>query len=338
MSIYTKIALRILGAVGMTAVLFFLMLYVLYRIAFRGLRSPSNPYRKLSDESHGGKGEHIRSLIDRISAADSERISITAEDGTTLCADLIRGEAGAPLEILCHGYRSNPYRDMSGVAAEAMRRGHSILMVHARAHGVSGGRAISFGSREARDIAAWAKATDKLLGGVPTVLFGVSMGAATVIMTSALPLPPSVRCAVADCPYSSAEQMLRQEIAKDRLPSSIFYPLVRLSARMFAGFDPEDASPIDAIRHSRLPLLLIHGDEDSFVPCRMSEQMREVCASECELLIVHGAAHAMSYVTDSETYARTVDNFYAMHLYTSATAPIAPNDDIEKTSRGEEER
>lgn len=315
MSIYLKATLRIIATVGMLAAVFLLLLYVLYRIAFRGLRSPCDPYRRLSDDSHGGKGKRIRSLIDEVSAASTERISITAEDGTPLYADLIRGNDGAPLEILCHGYRSNPYRDMCGVAVEAMRRGHNILMVYARAHGVSGGRSISFGYREARDIAAWATEANRLLGGVPTVLFGVSMGAATVIMTSALPLPSSVRCAVADCPYSSAEQMLRQEIAKDRLPTSVFYPLVRLSAKIFAGFDPEDASPIDAIRHSRLPMLLIHGDEDSFVPCSMSRQMREVCATECELLIINGAAHALAYVTDSVTYTSAVNSFYEKHLY-----------------------
>lgn len=63
------------------------------------------------------------------------------------------------------------------------------------------------------------------------------------------------------------------------------------------------------MRKSKVPVLIIHGEDDSFVPCEMSRRNYEACASEKELLIVPGADHGMSYVTDKETYVERFKGF-----------------------------
>ncbi len=313
MKTYQLIILITAGALFLIGA-FFVLLYVLYRLAFRGLKAPRDPYGGLTPQAYGGNGARIRAMIDNIVSKEAQRLSITARDGTRLYASYYHTSDHAPLQILCHGYRSSAMRDMCGGAAEALGIGHNLLLIHARAHGDSEGRSITFGFKEAQDLCDWAKFMHERLGGTPTALVGISMGAATALIASSLPLPSSVRCVIADCPYSSAERMLKREIRKRHLPVPIFYPLMRLSARIFARFDPKSASPVDAVKHAGLPILLIHGDADDFVPVEMSREILASCISECELTEIHDATHAMAYITDSERYTSVCHRFMMKHM------------------------
>ena len=313
MEVY-QVILIILSALLLFAGVLLGLLYILYRLAFRGLKTPRDPYGGLTPESYDGNGARLRPLIDDLAAKESTRLSITARDGVRLYASYYHTASGAPLQILCHGYRSSAMRDMCGGAREVLKAGHNLLLVHTRAHGESEGKSITFGYKEAQDLCDWAEYMQDYLGAAPTVLVGISMGAATALIASALPLPDSVKCIIADCPYSSTEQMLKREIRKKHLPVSIFYPLMRLSARIFAGFDPRDASPVDAVKGARIPILLIHGDADGFVPPEMSREIYAACSSECELVEVASATHAMSYMVDSERYTEACHQFMSKHM------------------------
>ena len=59
-----------------------------------------------------------------------------------------------------------------------------------------------------------------------------------------------------------------------------------------------------------MPVLLIHGEDDHFVPLRMARENLNACHSPCELLVVPGADHAMSYYMDKETYEAAVRRFW----------------------------
>lgn len=57
-------------------------------------------------------------------------------------------------------------------------------------------------------------------------------------------------------------------------------------------------------------LLLIHGEDDHFVPLRMARENLSACHSPCELLVVPGADHAMSYYMDKDTYEEATRRFW----------------------------
>ena len=253
--------------------------------------------------------------IDGISEVKWEKVSTVAYDGTRLSALYYHNNDNSPLQIMCHGYKSHPLKDMSGGGTEAKERGYNLLLIEHRAHHSSGGNCITFGAKESYDILAWANwHNEKFNTGMPIVLVGISMGAASVILASILDLPKNVRCVIADCPYSSAEEILKKEIRKKHLPVFIFYPLMCLGARLFGGFDIGKADVSDAASKKRLPLLLLHGEDDDFVPLWMSEKIAESARGECHLYTFPEARHGTSYLQDPERYMKTVDEFLSKHL------------------------
>ena len=140
-------------------------------------------------------------------------------------------------------------------------------------------------------------------------LSGVSMGAATVLMASELELPDNVAGIIADCPYSSPEAIIRK-VAKDMgLPPTVMFPFVRLGARIFGRCDIVSASAVSAVANTKIPILLIHGDDDRFVPYEMSSEIFAACVGTKRFESFHLAGHALSYMVDTEKYAQVFSEF-----------------------------
>ena len=89
----------------------------------------------------------------------------------------------------------------------------------------------------------------------------------------------------------------------------MLYPFTSLSARLFGHFDPDAGSAVGAVSNTALPILLIHGEADSFVPCRMSREIQAACKGPVRLETFPGAAHGASYLSDPERYRRIVLDF-----------------------------
>ena len=89
----------------------------------------------------------------------------------------------------------------------------------------------------------------------------------------------------------------------------VLYPFTSLSAQLFGRFDPDSGSAVGAVSNTTLPILLIHGEADSFVPCAMSREIQAACASPVRLEVFPGADHGVSYLKDPERYARVVEEF-----------------------------
>lgn len=138
---------------------------------------------------------------------------LTSGDGLQLHALCVRAGGNAPWAVLCHGYTGQA----SGMAEYARRfydAGFSLLLPDARGHGQSEGGYIGMGWPERRDIAAWVQRVTAENGAPDIVLMGVSMGAATVMMTAGEPLPPNVRAIVEDCGYTTAWEEFRYQLKK----------------------------------------------------------------------------------------------------------------------------
>ena len=288
------------------AAAFFILLYLLYRAAFgRSARRESAEDHIPSQEGYQRWKEPILANIHRIQAEVWEKVSITARDGIHLAGRLSPGGDGAPVVLAFHGYRSNALRDANGGYWYFRERGFRVLLVDQRAHGASGGHAITFGVKERYDCLDWIGYAQRRFGPeTPLLLMGVSMGAATVLMASGLNLPPAVRGVIADSSYTSPAAILRKVLEKDlHLP---LYPLVRLSARIFGGFDPEAVCAAQGASRAQVPLLLIHGDDDHFVPCSMSREIH-TAAPGSTLVVVPGADHGMSFYENNAAYTAAAD-------------------------------
>lgn len=239
-----------------------------------------------------------------------ERVSIRSRDGLLLTGRYYHITDSNRLEILFHGWRSNALRDSCGGAKIARDCGFNQLIVDQRAHGSSEGCTITFGIKEKYDCLDWVSyAVERFGDDVQILLGGVSMGAATVLMASELPLPPNVKAITADCGYTSPEAIIRK-VCRDRgIPDRLGYPFARASARLLGGFSLVDGGAVEAVRHASVPIMLMHGEEDDFVPYAMAHEIRDACASPVTLLSMPRAGHGTSYFYDPEGYARTVGEF-----------------------------
>jgi len=243
-----------------------------------------------------------------------EKWSVVTPDGLTLRGKYYPLSPDAPLEILFHGYRGFSDRDMSGAVQRCFSVGHSALLVDQRAGGYSDGHIITFGLRESEDVALWACEAVRRLGEDVTIYVGgVSMGATTVLMASAKELPPQVRGVLADCGYTNARDIIKKVIRQMKLPAAPLYPLVRLGALIFGGFDPNEADATKAVQKSRLPILFYHGDTDDFVPCEMSRINYDACASPKRMVVISGAGHGLCYPVDPDGYVAALKEFEAEH-------------------------
>lgn len=267
-------------------------------------KTPPPPHAELS-----------RSLIDRIVKEPFEAVTITARDGKRLTAKYYHKKDGAPLDVMFHGYKSGALHDFSGGALAALDSGHNVLLVDHRGHGGSQGKTVAFGIKERYDCADWANYAVARFGDeVRITLVGISMGAATVILAAELELPKQVRGIVADCPYSSAEVMIRKTAAELGYPERLAFPFIRLGGRIFGGFDVCERTPLEAAKHARLPLLLIHGEADDFVPCEMSKSIASAWGGEVRLEIFEGADHGRSFLADTKRYLAVLREFYEKTL------------------------
>lgn len=139
-----------------------------------------------------------------------ENVFITSFDGLRLHAKFYAApDPKAPVQIMFHGYKSAAERDFCGGLREGIDGGFNVLLVDQRAHGESEGKYLTFGVNERFDCLSWANyATERFGRDVKIYLYGISMGAATVLMASALPLPDSVSGIVADCGYTSPKDII----------------------------------------------------------------------------------------------------------------------------------
>ena len=283
-----------------------------FRIFYSRSRRPSEEIPLPEGEVYEPYYDTMRDWVRRARTAEQTHVSVRSFDGLTLRGRYFEYAKGAPIEILFHGYRGSAERDMSGGVYRCFALGHNALIVDQRSCGTSDGHVITFGIRERRDCRTW---LDFVLREIDpdakVILTGVSMGAATVMLAAGEELPSNVVGVLADCGFTSARDIIRRVIREMHLPVTLLYPIARLGARLFGGFDLEEDAPVEAVKRAKVPILFIHGDTDDFVPYEMSVENQAACASPSELVPIPGAGHGLCYPSAPEQYLATLKRFFA---------------------------
>ena len=261
----------------------------------------------------------IDAMIDTLNAIPYERVHIRSKDGLMLLGRLYRSNDHAPIVIGFHGYRGTPSRDFSGGTQMYLSAGFNLLLIEERAHGTSGGHVITFGVKERYDCLEWIEYVRQRFGSdAPILLAGISMGAATVLMASGLDLPDNVKGIVADAPYTSPKAII-QKVCRDwKIPVFAAYPFLSLGAHLFGGFGLKDADASEAVKNAKVPILLIHGEDDRFVPCDMGREIAAANPAMIELHTFPDAGHGLSFLVDRERYESTVNAFFARTISVAA--------------------
>ena len=241
----------------------------------------------------------------------AEDWTLDSFDGLTLHAKIFSpAEPSTRWAILVHGYGRDG-RFAYDYADEYLKRGWNVLIPDLRAAGTSGGEFITMGALESRDVFDWAAKISDAHSDAKIILHGVSMGAATVLMTAALE-PPNVVAVVEDCGYTSAYEMFTAQLEKIfGLPEYPAMPCADIVCKLKTGVKISDAAPIKIVDRIKIPVLFIHGDADGLVPFEMMGRLFEACAAPKQQFVVAGAGHADAKRTNPNAYFDKVFAFLA---------------------------
>lgn len=241
---------------------------------------------------------------------------LTSDDGLKLKAIYLPSEEKTDKNvIMAHGYMGNA-ETMASFAKMYHDWGYNVLIPDARGHGESEGTYIGFGWPERKDYLQWIdKLIDKNGTKAQITLYGISMGGATVMMTSGEQLPKNVKAIVEDCGYSTVNEELSYQL-KDmfNLPAFPLVPVTSLITKIRAGYFFGEASSIAQLKKNQTPILFIHGDADKFVPFEMLEEVYQATEAPKEKFVVKGAAHAKAYDVDPEAYKEKVESFLVNYV------------------------
>lgn len=292
-----------------------ILLYIIYRKSFyHNPKKAKNKLDYLDYEIMKPYRPILFELINKAMNIPYEKVTIKSHDDLTLTARLYITNPNAPIDILVHGYKSYGLKDFSGGINLSLENGHNVLLIDHRAHGESEGHTISFGIIERFDILSWVNYLNNRFGSaIPISLVGISMGAATVLMASELDLPDNVKLVIADCPFSSCVDIITKVTKEMKYPLFLVKWFLPLSARLFGKFDINASSALKAVPNSKLPILLIHGDKDGFVPYEMSIKIKNANPN-IEFHTFKCDVHGLSYIFDTKRYKQIVTDFTNKYL------------------------
>ena len=244
-----------------------------------------------------------------------EKLETENRNGDILHADLIKPEKESNIYVLCiHGYTSAP--KFMGIYAKKFRElGYNVVLPSLRGHADSEEEFISMGWKDRLDVVDWINHIVKEHPDCEIVLHGVSMGAATTMMTLGEELPSNVKAAIEDCGYTNAWDVIKHKMSKMKIPDFPFLYSADGINRMRENFSLKEASCTEQLMKCITPLLFIHGEADDFVPYSMLDIVYEA-ADKCEKekLSVPDAPHARSVCAHPDLYWNTIINFLKKYI------------------------
>ena len=259
--------------------------------AFEDITEDSYEALVKTDDIEQNKMASLEKTEKWVRSADSEEVSVTTKDGYRLLGRAFYQEGEShDWVLLLHGY-TGWKEEMYPIAFEYAERGYQVLVPDMRCSGESEGDFIGMGWTDRKDNLLWLQTILKKDKNARIVIHGQSMGGACALMMTGEDLPDNVKAVVSDSAYTDAYSIFKKQL-KDwfHLPG---FPLVDgadLMLQIRGGYSLKKASALDAVKKSTIPLLIIHGEEDVFVPVEMAYTLYDAADCEKELLIVEGAA------------------------------------------------
>ncbi len=279
--------------IALVIVIYFIFSFVMYKKIFS--IDLKKDYRVVNQED-----PFFKPSYDWYQKIPKEDITITSYDNYKLKGVFIPSidETSSSLAIVVHGYHACS-DDMIAIAKLYSDLGFKVILINQRGHHGSEGTFASFGYYEKYDIKKWIEyalrtysATDRIL------LHGVSMGAASIIQTTGLNIPENVRYLVLDSSFSHLYRMFAKMLKPAILKA--FLPGVSMITFFKHHFFIEMVRPLKFIKKSKIPFLIIHGEEDEMVPFQMGKDLYEHSKSPYkDFYPVPDCLHGVGYIKDT---------------------------------------
>jgi len=222
--------------------------------------------------------------------------------------------------VLIHGLCDSKASYLS-LGQRLANMGYDVVLPDLRCHGNSTGKYITYGAKEKEDIKAVVDQlmSEKLLH-TPIYAFGMSMGAAVAIQYAAI--EPRCRGVMAMAPFKDARTITRRNIAMlAPLMSNSDFEAILARAGKIADFNPNDASPVNAVKNLHAPILLVHGLLDTTVPVDHSQAIYAAASEPKQIIIVPWGGHATLLLAREAWIAEQINFIATTGLKKKATGP-----------------
>ncbi|HVG91534.1 MAG TPA: alpha/beta fold hydrolase [Alphaproteobacteria bacterium] len=246
-------------------------------------------------------------------------VSIRASDGVVLKGWYVHPRVyNGNTVVLLHGITDNR-EGVAGYGQLLLEHGYAVLLPDARRHGESGGDLATYGVKEADDIHRWVSWVYQ--HDPPQCVYGLgeSYGAALLLQSLAV---ENRFCAVAaESTFSTAREMSFERVSGPlHLPSWVGRTLGRpaiWSAVVYAhlryGLDLLQPSPLEAVRSSKVPVLLIHGEADRSIAAWHSQRIANAAPDHVELWLVPHAGHTMAWAAAHQEFESRLLGWFESH-------------------------
>jgi uncharacterized protein len=263
--------------------------------------------------------QQVAAVVHENFQAELQNVSITAADGALLRGWFIHPHTyNGNAVVLLHGITDNR-EGVAGYGQLLLAHGYAVLLPDARRHGESGGELATYGLKEADDIhrwVSWIYANDP-----PQCVygFGESYGAALMLQSLAV---ENRYCAVAvESPFSTARAMSFERISgplhlQPWFGRTLGRPAIwsaELYARLRYGIDLLKPSPLDAVTHSKTPVLLIHGADDRNISPLHSQLIAQAAPDHVQLWLVPHAGHTMAWAAAHQEFETRLLGWFDSH-------------------------
>ena len=254
---------------------------------------------------------------------------LNKQDGKMMDVYAYYVDQGSDKTVMIHGgFRGNWN---NGIVTEEYndfyKAGYNLLFVNSRATGNSGGDYVTYGQYESDDVLYWINQEVRERPSQKILLYGGSMGAATMMSVLAKDIPVNVKGIIENCGFASIDEQLRftySQTVVPALPPAIKNQLDIIGDQehedLFMGLlkqyyfdqemhlDPTAALPTIGMSGS-LPKLIIHGTADDVVPVSNAQKLYELAGGYKDLLLVEGAGHGKAQEVDHAAYTKHVTDF-----------------------------
>ncbi len=233
--------------------------------------------------------------------------TVQSYDGYLLHAEFLKNPVKTDRYVLIsHGYTDNRFGSLK-YTRMYLDFGFNVILYDLRAHGLNEPTYVTYSVRESRDLLAMIRDSEARFANMRVFgLQGESLGAATSVAVLKYTKRPDF--VVADCGFSEIIPVLKVGLKSMHLPGFLVYP-ASLVTKLRYGLFYSEMRPIDSLKDSQVPILFMHGKEDSFIVPGHSEAMLKAAKGPAKLHLVDGANHAESAIKAPEEYRETVGAF-----------------------------
>lgn len=262
------------------------------------------PYKDLIDKGN-------KWIEDKYKKKQVKDVYIKNSEGLTLHAVLIENKNHKGIMLEDHGYRSTSKRDIYPSCFHYYNLGYSLLLIDNRTAELSEGKYITFGVKESNDIISWTKYLNKKYPKTDIILAGVSMGASAILMSmNRINDNMNVKGIIADSAYISGYEEVKYCINHYfHIPGILFIDMINIWCQIIAKFNLKGRTTIRSMKDSKIPVLLIHGKKDDFVPPENSIITFKKYKGPKKLLLFSKASHGISYLVNPDYYVNSVKEF-----------------------------